>query len=208
MPQVKRKRTEGVNMPNKKQKKSSTQWKKLPVPFKKGPEVKCSDYSPGTADMTNVGTVIPLTNINQGSDIDERIGFKIQAKSVFIRMNIKAAVIAPGFARLILFQDLRQENGTTPTQTQLLEVLNAHSPVAQENRDRFRILREDVLPINSYNGQNYCLKYFANLGNEIGYSGTTGGSINKNGVYLFIYSTYSSGYPTVDYYSRISFTDF
>lgn len=120
-------------------------------------EKKVIDIANAVYQVNTTGSFTLLNGCVQGTDYTNRIGRKIVVKSVYIRGAVyvepavtPAVATAPAQqARMILFLDL-QPNGAAPAATDLLTAANPYSMLNLNNRDRFRILRDEVFVFDPY----------------------------------------------------------
>lgn len=132
----------------------------------RGGEVKSCDVA-GTAISISTAIGLQLLNgVAEGVGVFQRIGRKMQMKSVHIRGVItptgtNAAAVAITMARVIVFYD-RQTNGAAPVLGDLLQGIDyqaatfstVFSGINMNNRDRFVVLMDDqiLLPPCGING--------------------------------------------------------
>jgi len=99
-----------------------------------------------------------LTNMIPGSDATNRTGRKITVKSVQWKITVKqVATQAAGHCRVVVFQD-RQSNTLAPLISDLfangVQGYNVVSPINLNNRDRFLIISDSVLPLTELGTTN------------------------------------------------------
>jgi len=123
-----------------------------------GPELKAIDVTSAAAAMAASGvTGILLNGCIAGSDIGNRVGRKINMKSLMIRINFAPIISVPSplgnLARAIVVYD-SQTNITASTSTLLLNADNVLDPNKLENRERFTVLMDKFvsLPTHNYTG--------------------------------------------------------
>lgn len=160
--------------------------------------------------MTNIpvnttGSFTLLNGTTLGSDYTNRIGRKIVCKSMYIRgfvtaensLNLSAAATPSQQARMILLVDM-QPNGAAPAVTDVLNTAHPASQLNLNNRDRFKVLRDDVFtldPISVAAGSvgfcgttTYEVSCYKKMSLETIYnSGSAGtiGDINSGALYMF-----------------------
>lgn len=138
--------------------------------------------------INTTGSFTLLNCPAQGSDYTQRIGRRINNKSVYIRGMIVSNSAAgdtaptsqgPQLCRMLLLVDL-QPNGAVPNVTDVLQFATSYSQLNLNNRDRFKILTDKQIPLGqilisttatqayaSSNGpQQAAIKKFKNLNFE------------------------------------------
>lgn len=112
-------------------------------------EKKVIDVAAGTIQINTTGSFNLLNGCVQGSDYSNRIGRKIVMRSLYIRgfafpePSATAANSPSQQARMIIFLD-SQPNGAAPAVTDLLNSATPASQLNLNNRDRFRVLRDQT----------------------------------------------------------------
>lgn len=162
-------------------------------------ELKVADLDVNSYNINTTGSVTLLAVPTLGTDMTNRIGRKIQLKSVYVRgfMVIDGNLSAPPGAqttssqqwRFILFED-RQPNGAAPALTAVLKEAHPASQLNLDNRDRFRILKDKTWVVDPFlysstatstlSGQanvTHQLKCYKKLNIESVFNGTNGGTI-------------------------------
>lgn len=120
-------------------------------------ERKVIDLAVGNYAADATGTITLLNGCVQGSDYDERIGRKIVLSSVFIRGCVltelsggpTAGVSKAQMVRFVLFVDM-QPNGAAPNVTDLLVSSNPRSQLNLNNRDRFKVIKDQCFVFDPY----------------------------------------------------------
>lgn len=124
-----------------------------PVGMRRAGEKKLIDVAVTAYDVNTTGSFTLLNGCVQGSDYTQRIGRKILLKSVYIRGFVTPQqAVVPSAAtasvaqqvRMILFVD-SQPNGAAPAVTDLLNTAHPASQLNLNNRDRFKVLRDEVI---------------------------------------------------------------
>lgn len=117
--------------------------------------VSSSTGAPGGAALAcnNTGSIIPLNLIQAGSSFFNRIGRKIEMKSLLIELNITPVSAARSTGadtlRILVIYD-RQTNGAVPAISDILQDTEQNgtnttvmtSNINLNNRDRFQIIRD------------------------------------------------------------------
>jgi len=156
------KRKDAPGSSNKKPYKKYKPYNKAFKPSFKGPsgraEKKVSDVGTATYQVNTTGTFTLLHAPIPGTDYTQRIGRKTNAKSVYIRGRVQSeaassavtSVNGPAqLTRMIVFID-SQPNIATPVVTDLLVSADPASQLNLNNRDRFKIVRDETFFIDPY----------------------------------------------------------
>lgn len=113
-------------------------------------EKKVFDTEVDGTDSDTTGVVIPIFTPPPGTGISERVGRKVQIKSIYLRGFVcTEAAATPGtgaasevqMSRLIIGYDM-QPNGSSPAVLDVLEQAKVYSQLNINNRDRFRIIKD------------------------------------------------------------------
>lgn len=127
----------------------------------KSPELKALDVPAGTVSLNQTGSVTALNLIRVGSTFCNRIGRKIEMKSLRIVGAIAPirTVAAQDYVRIMLVYD-RQANGALPALADVIQTTDqattnstsSFSGINLNNRDRFVMLRDHhvTLPSATY----------------------------------------------------------
>lgn len=195
-------------------------------------ELKAIDVASTALDFTQAGALITLNIPTVGAELYQRVGRKIYMQSVHIRGIVTlVATSLQDLGRMIIVYD-SQPNATTFALADLLKDSNAaaastaNSEINLNNRQRFKILRDDQLllsagtftagvltnftiidPIkNSYN-----IDMFIPLnGLETIYNATNGGTasdITSGALYLFNVSQSGTSKYSLLFHSRLRYYD-
>lgn len=139
-----------------------------------------ADVNVTTWDADENGTAINIFRPVNGSDYNQRIGRKTVIKSIQVRLACinEAAIAEPptqfgnggGVARFILLWDT-QPNGALPAVSDVLSsvggISNVYSPINLNNRDRFKIIRDKMLPFDPFLYNNVAGQSFASASNQV-----------------------------------------
>lgn len=126
-----------------------------------GQEVKAVDIADAPLSLNSTGAVAPLNLVRAGASYFNRVGRKINMKSIrvtFYTVPIRAQTNVD-YARVILFYD-KQTNGALPLIGDLLQTtdqagtnsLTNQSGINLNNRERFVILRDERIYLPSVTG--------------------------------------------------------
>lgn len=183
-------------------------------------ELKTID-STATTDITTTGLVNTINGVAAGTDYNNRIGRKIMMRSLLLRVTLQPinTINAPvGEAvRVIVFYDT-QTNGVLPTIAQLLQNGQFDDPLNLDNRDRFRIIMDKLIPMNpvTYNAGTLTggapvvktMTKYRKFRLEGIFSGTgsTVGSIATGGIFI-AYISKNGTLTNITWDSRVRFVD-
>lgn len=117
------------------------------------PEIKTVDVNQVVHTLSTAGNVTLLNGLIEGVDANQRVGRRVNLKSIKIHMwwatSATPAAIVDTHCRYILVYD-RQPNGAAPTWPDIMQNINVASATASDsmsnpnptNFDRFLILRD------------------------------------------------------------------
>lgn len=192
------------------------------------PEVKYLDTSLDQTNITTSGTVTHITGVGQGDGRSNRTGDVITINHIycggFFVRTTSEAYVSNAMYRCILFVDKQQIADTVPT---MANVLTTPSEVAAplpnlDFLERFNILwispikdgaamlisHINVLAVSETAAtQRLYLEYQWKGNLKVGFNGSAGTDIAKNGVYFGIISNDSGDVIDFDGTARVSFTD-
>jgi len=153
--------------------------------------------------------------IIQGTGGAQRIGDIIRLKKLVVNMTISqdpAVSALETYVRSIIFLD-KQNNGTVPAGTDILDIVtitSAFSPEQQKEK-RFHIIADwvDILDKTVNTGRQHKRVY--KLDNDCYYNGVTSvtGANGKNSLWYMVFSQGIGGgtLPIVDFDMQVHFTD-
>lgn len=155
-----------------------------------------------------------LNGTAQGSDATQRVGRKINLKSLYLRYFFQLATTSNygGACRILIVYD-KQANATAPAITDILLTDHFASANNLSNRDRFVTLVDHVCqPVGvsgNYVAADVC---YRKINLETMYnSASTGaiGDITSGSVYLFFAQSggIATAAPTLTYRCRVKYTD-
>lgn len=182
----------------------------IPAPSTPGSkaELKAYDIAVATYQCNTTGSFTLLCVPQLGTDYTNRIGRKINLRSVYIRGQIftelgtvpSAGSQGSQFGRMIIFYD-KQPNGAAPAVTDLLVSASPSAQLNLNNRDRFEILADKTWVFDPYffsttatqsygsaSRQIYAIKKYKKLGNrDVIFGGNAGtiADINTGALYMF-----------------------
>lgn len=198
-------------------------------------EVKCRDLNidfdtPGTLvgvasvagrpadNLFDTGMVL-LNPVSTGTKFTERIGTKINIKSISLQGSFKQLTDATNvaYARYLIIYD-RQPNGAFPAIGDILQTndtnLAFNSGINMVNKSRFKIIRDKRITVDSGSGLQFAVKEYCkgNWETEYGTSTNLIGDV-RTGAILFVAFQASAGtgggaalIPT-EFQSRVRYWD-
>ena len=174
-------------------------------------EVKQIGKSVAATSLSSSGVVYCLSQTAQGVQAGDRTGNSIKAIALELR-DVLATTGSNSAIRRIVFVDWDQA-GTAPTCADLLTVTGTAeaplSPFLANNTQRFEILSDEFFDVNTVNKPivTKCEKF--RLDSHVRYLGTTAAAASdgEGSVYVAYVSQASAVYPTVEFYTRLSFVD-
>lgn len=196
--------------------------------FNRGPrrglgELKAVDVPKAGYVINTTGSVTCLNLTAVGDDYTTRDGRQITLKSVQCIGHIypEDQITDNHLARVLLVWDKANNSGAIATIANILSASDAVSGLNLDNRERFRILKDEVWAIGrqdntatqavSYCPATYSIKWFVNLkGLKTTYSGTTAaiGSIQSGALLLVTIGSLASGSASsLQMYTRVRFRD-
>lgn len=161
--------------------------------------------------VTNAGTYTShLTAVAQGDGDSARTGNSIFVRNLRIRGQIIFSPTGGDIQNvtIMLVLDTQQIADTTSVNAALvLAAQNVDSPLNPQNVGRFSILyrRKFTLWSPDRLQSNFLINKV--LRHHVRYNGTTGGDIQKGGLYLIAISDQGANGPAISHYSRLSYHD-
>lgn len=189
-------------------------------------ELKYIDTSASNSFALAAGIVIPINLMAQGTDINQRVGRKVQLKSVmanlnFFPTNVTNANAAQGiFGRVCIIYD-SQPNGSASAAayTDIFAAADPNAPLNLNNRDRFRVIWSQYWTVSSYwlnatpaiiggAPQNVYRKCYRKINLPTIFNGT-GGTIGTvaTGALLLCIVCDNNNNAMYDYYTRVRYSD-
>ena len=113
-------------------------------------------------------------------------------------------------ARLMIVEDL-QTNGVIATPADILQAVTVSSFMNLNNRDRFRVLREEIMTVGAFSNvatQSYAagnqivpINIYAKCNIPVCFEGTSAaiGSISSGAIYVFLIGNVAAGATTVSH---------
>lgn len=159
-------------------------------------------------NIPNTYSVVCLNQIAAGDDALERDGNSILAKYLTIKYNLVmgSSAIAT-LVRIMCLVD-SQNQGSTPTQTDVFGSLNPLiAPVNIDSTQRFTVLFDDHVNLSNNGTRTIFRKHYKKLNFHIRYTSTSSTSFNKNSIFLIFLSNEAEDTPAFDMINRIAFYD-
>jgi len=160
--------------------------------------------------IPSTGHFIPLSELAEGTDFDERIGNTIQPRHLTIKGDMTwHATATHTRLRMIIFKD-KDNHGAYPTVAQILKSVVWHAFPEVNARKRFKVYRDSTFELNSTQPAIF-FKDFIKFGKKtrIEYSNTTAAeaSNGKNALFALFISSEATYEPTVQFGERLRFVD-
>jgi hypothetical protein len=158
--------------------------------------------------VSNTGTVIHLSGIDQGDQDFNRTGNSVLAKSVYMKLAINQNVAAVNtLYRIIFFQDNQQIGDTFPSVSDILDTTSTLAPISSATVGRFKILKNYFFHTSNARDTVKELTCYIPLQHHIRYNGVTGGDVQKGGLYMLMLSDQGATVPTIFWNLRLSYHD-
>lgn len=174
------------------------------------PEKKNTDRS---ASLGNVGSAAwseldCLNGITQGISANERVGRKIQMKSLQVRWSESTTASLSALRILVVYD---RDGLPLPFITDVLSVDNFNSNMQLSNSDRFVVLHDEVIPceVSGPTNNRRAGKFYIKLNLPTMYQGTTnaGGDISHGSLWIMSNSLNGPIGAGIGYNSRVRYTD-
>jgi len=189
-------------------------------------ERKVIDVGANTyADVLYTGQLVLLNGVAQGTDFTNRVGRKVQMKSVQLRGSVfpNSTSHVAGRWDLYLILDM-QANAAAPNVTDIISAnTGSNSFINLNNRDRFKVLvhrfgfvgaasgGDTAAPSANLASGGRALEIYKSLNHEVIFGGTgaTIGSIQSNALYALMITDGGAAGEGMDYEfaARVRFTD-
>lgn len=154
------------------------------------------------------GSVIHLTGAASGDTDSSRTGNSIFVRSLYCRFRIdKHASATNTNVRILLVVNKQQVADTAPAITDVLESVDTTAPLNNATVGRFSILWDRTFNVNSVSQPTYNTQLYKPMKLHCRYNGTAGTDIQKNGIYLLIFSNEATNTPAVNGLFRVSYHD-
>jgi len=164
-----------------------------------------------TASAISVNTtpaVAHVSNLGAGDGEGQRTGNSVLAKS--LTWNGTITVDAAGSTtnvRMVIVRDKQQIGDSSPSYTDIFESSNVYSLLNRNTVGRFDILYKRDFALVPAGNASWNFLITVPMQEHIRYNGTGGGDIQKNGLYIIYISDRSTGNPSMNYATRLSYHD-
>lgn len=158
----------------------------------------------------STGLVASMTNIDQGTSENSRIGNSVFIKSIDLRIHVKGnqtSTVNDQCVRVLVVKD-KLNTGTVPTLANVLETtgssLSVISPYSLNNKNdmkRFQILKDKLVNVSKYTqdgSELFRFKLYPNC--PVRYTSTTGTDEGPNQIYLMVISNVNTNDCLFSYY--------
>lgn len=184
-------------------------------------ELKATDIAQPNIALSTGMQLTLLNGVAQGTDFTQRIGRKTLMKSLLVRWGVTNNGVggdgSGDIMRLMVIYDM-QSNSAAPSAGDILQsASDVYSPLNLNNRDRFKVLFDRNITLNSFvatvtptvqgaPGPKF-IKIYKKINLETIFSGTgsTIGSISTGSIYLCALAG-STEYSS-QFYSRVRYVD-
>jgi len=158
------------------------------------------------------GTVIALSDMGQGTTNVTRIGNKIMPRKLSFRATLRAAD-SYNVVRTIIFRWNQRFSTDPPDSSDVLELVNStnavNSPLTFNLSAEYKVLYDnvEVLVLSTSTNTAYLKVDLTLKQKEISYFGSSSTDVLDGMYVLFISDSSVTTHPSIDYYSRLRFTD-
>lgn len=175
-------------------------------------EVHSYVYAPGNQSVGTSPTILDLTAVTQGDQVNQRTGDSIKPTSLTIRgyIDSNTAGVNHQKVRLMIFQ-YKQENGTAPVVADLLESTTTPANLVSSKKadDKYdsKILYDKLFDLSM--GHSHGSRVFTKVFKLAGHINFESGANDKEngGIYAMFVSNDNTNTPTLYFYSKLSFYD-
>lgn len=166
------------------------------------------DSGATSSGVTTTPVVLHCTNLGNGDGEGQRTGNSILAKSLSLRgtMTVDTAGATTN-ARLCVIRDKQQIGDSSPSWLDVFESATPYSFLKRETVGRFEILYNKQVTLVPAGDAAWNFVINIPMQSHIRYNGTGGGDIQKNGLFVMYCSDRSTGYPNLNYATRLSYHD-
>lgn len=164
--------------------------------------------STANPEADSTGSITHLTPIAQGDDDGNRTGNSILAKYLWLQLLVTMGGSATDTTyRVIVFIDRQQISDTTPAIGDVLEATALTAPLNNLTVGRFTILYDRVHNVCTSSIRTRQHRLYFRLQKHIRYNGAAGSDIQRNGVFLMIFSNEPTNDPAATMRWRIGYYD-
>lgn len=169
-------------------------------------EMKNFDTDGTAVTVDSSGSIADLCEIGQGDSYNNREGYVVTLKAVYLRY---VALLADTYniVRMIIYRDL-SPGGSPLTIGGVFQAVDVTSPLNVANKQRIQVLRDELITLDAAHVLQHNKHYikFPGEGVKCYFSDTTGASDRKGHIYIALLSD-SGAVPHVGfaYYARVKF---
>lgn len=159
------------------------------------------------------GNIYNISDITRGDQVTQRIGNQVTLKSIDFRASFSInSLVDKAMIRFLIVHDKQGMNA--PVVTDILQsglVGTSYSdicPYEWDYRKRFRILKDEVVPLNKNGSNGYSFRHYKlKLGITSQHIGAA--TTFQNQIYLIVIGSETNvlAISSFQYHSRIEFTD-
>lgn len=165
----------------------------------------------GTKNVTPTATPVHLCPIPQGDTNSSREGDQVQARSLFLRYELKnSSAGAAARSRIIVFA-YAQDRRLTPTISgddySILETSSTLSPINYKNKNMFKVLHDESYTGSPDSTTQWIRKIHIKLNHPIHFTNTDGTQFSRGHIFMLCISNDGTNYPICDYYTRLRYTE-
>lgn len=170
-------------------------------------ELKNTDNAGNIPNQNNTETRVHITNISQGDTQNQRTGLKVTLKS--LQFMFHSTCTFPTFLRVLVVMD-KMNTGTAPNLSDVLQGVTVLTPkqIINQSGARYWVMYDKTISQDAtgYNQAIYRKKYIK-LNTQCHYTSTGASDEREGNIWLFFLSAATASGPTVDWYTRLRFTD-
>ena len=190
-----------------------------PAPMlRHSPELKSIDLDLATTGSNADGGITATMGrtcanaISIGADLNQRIGRKINIRSLEMHyiLTADADQEASATCRIMVVFD-RQANGTQPAGTDLLVTSSVYSPKNLSNRERFYILKDELVTVQRLTEKSQITaKWYLRTNLQVVYNAGVAGTyadIASGSLWVCTVGTVAVDYPLLKGFLRVRYSD-
>lgn len=168
--------------------------------------IKMHDYVGSPTTVTSTASIVCLTDISQGDDINNVTGRKALLKGLAYRFVTSAnSTTGVSYTRVLILRDKNDVNDTAPTAAEILDQpSNFESALSRISIGRFQVLYDEILGNSTSGPYNQVRQGYLRVNKPM----TFGGSGNFDGGHIFLLTISEAAVngPGFQIYSRAYFT--
>lgn len=170
-------------------------------------EFKRNDMA-GSHSITTTGSVTQMGQITGGSDAVSRVGNEVELKSLYLKGGLQRnAGASYSNVRIMLVHD-KENTGSIPAITDILESNSVFSLPKWDNRKRFKLMKDVKLDFGDNTMRDFSFyKNFGTKGFKLEWTNTTSASTKNNALYLVLLSDEETNGVSFTWKARHVFID-